>query len=50
VHSVVKSIKGHHSSMANELELVKPKVEGLEKNIKIQLEKLSEIIELTESD
>jgi hypothetical protein len=48
--SVVKSIKGHHSSMANELELVKPKVESLEKNIKIQLEKLSEIIEITESD
>jgi hemerythrin-like domain-containing protein len=44
----VKSIKSHHSSIARELELVEPKVEGLEGNIKIQLNKLKELVESTE--
>ena len=46
--AIVKSIKSHHSTMARELELVEPKVEGLESNIKIQLNKLQELIESTE--
>ena len=40
--AIVKSIKSHHSTMSRELELVEPKVEGLESNIKIQLNKLQE--------
>ena len=46
--AIVKSIKSHHSSIARELELVEPKVEGLEGNIKIQLNKLKELVESTE--
>lgn len=46
--AIVKSIKTHHSTMARELELVEPKVEGLESNIKIQLNKLQELIKSTE--
>ena len=43
--SVITAIKSHHSKMYGELDLVRPKVEGLETNVKIQLEKLTQIIE-----
>jgi hypothetical protein len=46
--SVVKAIKSHHTTMTNELDLVRPKVDGLEANIKFQLAKLTAMIESTE--
>lgn len=48
--SIVKAIKSHHTSIANELNLVGPKVEGLEQNIKAQLDKLTLLIEVTEAN
>ena len=46
--SVITSIKTHHTKIAKELELVEPKVDNLETNVKIQLNKLQELIESTQ--
>jgi hypothetical protein len=46
--SVITAIKTHHTKIAKELELVEPKVDGLETNVKVQLNKLQELIESTE--
>lgn len=46
--SLITAIKGHNSKITKEFELIGPKVEALETNIKEQLNQLQELIESTE--
>ena len=46
---VVKSIKSHHSTIAKEITLVGPKVDSLETNIKLELNRLQDLIASTET-
>lgn len=46
--SLITAIKGHNSKISKELELINPKVEALETNVKDQLNQLQELIETTE--
>ena len=45
---IIRDFRTHHSNIANEIELVKPKVDNLETAIKSQLKRLEEMIKISE--